>query len=178
MRKERVQDLWAITCYFNPVGYRRRLANYSLFRKALNVPLVTVELASADGFQLGPGDADILLQLRGHDIMWQKERLLNVALKAVPDTCRKIAWLDCDVMFAGEEWSERASEALDRHVLVHLFHERCNLPRDVMPEQLVDGDRSRMADSVMFRTAMGTSIPEDFCLADAPLIRRSTAGLA
>jgi len=171
-------ELWAITCYFNPVGYRRRLANYRLFRQCLKIPLVTVELSLDDGFQLGPEDADILVQLRGSDIMWQKERLLNVALKSVPENCRKIAWLDCDVIFAAEDWPKRASQALDQHVLVHLFQERYNLPRDVMPDQLVDGDRSRVADSVVFRTVMGQAIPEDFCLADAPLKRRSTAGLA
>ena len=27
----RENDLWAITCYFNPVGYRRRLAVFELF---------------------------------------------------------------------------------------------------------------------------------------------------
>jgi hypothetical protein len=171
-------SLWAITCYFNPVGYRRRLSNYRFFRQCLKIPLVTVELSLEDDFELSFGDADILLQLRGNDIMWQKERLLNVALKSVPENCRKIAWLDCDVIFADENWTERASQALDQHVLVHLFQERCNLPRDVMPDQLIDGNESPMADSVMFRTVMGKSIPEDFCLADAPLKRRSTAGLA
>ena len=50
---------WAITCYFNPVGYRRRLENYHLFRQRLNVPLVTVELSFDERFQLSAGDADI-----------------------------------------------------------------------------------------------------------------------
>ena len=35
--------IWAITAYFNPVGYRRRLWNYRFFRKQLSLPLVTVE---------------------------------------------------------------------------------------------------------------------------------------
>jgi hypothetical protein len=54
--------LWAITSYFNPAGYRTRLENYRRFRAHLTVPLVTVE-ASFDGrFELGPADADILVQ--------------------------------------------------------------------------------------------------------------------
>jgi len=178
MFESRPQDLWAITCYFNPVGYRRRLANYRLFRQCLKIPLVTVELSLGAGFQLNPGDADILLQIHGKDILWQKERLLNIALKSVPKNCGKIAWLDCDVIFESDDWVERASQALDQFALVHLFQERCNLPRDVMPNQLIDGNWSLMADSVMFRKVMGKSIPEDFFLADAPLKRRSTAGLA
>ena len=35
--------LWAITSCYNPMGYARRAANYRLFRRSLNVPLVTVE---------------------------------------------------------------------------------------------------------------------------------------
>src|SRR2546429_9079813 len=34
--------LWAITCYFNPMGWRRRLANYHAFRRRLSLPLITV----------------------------------------------------------------------------------------------------------------------------------------
>jgi hypothetical protein len=35
--------LWAITCYYNPLGYAGRLANYHRFRQELRLPLVTVE---------------------------------------------------------------------------------------------------------------------------------------
>jgi hypothetical protein len=75
-----VESLWAITSYFNPMSYQRRRANYRLFRERLNVPLVTVELAYGRDFELSDGDADILVQLRARDILWQKERLLNLAL--------------------------------------------------------------------------------------------------
>jgi hypothetical protein len=37
--RRNVGDLWVIASYFNPVGYRRRLANYRLFRERLIVPL-------------------------------------------------------------------------------------------------------------------------------------------
>jgi hypothetical protein len=53
---------WAITCYFNPAGYRRRLENYRTFRQRLKVPLVAVELSFGEEFQLASGDADILVQ--------------------------------------------------------------------------------------------------------------------
>jgi len=75
----------AVTSYFNPMKSRRRLANYRTFRSRLDVPLVTVELAFDGQFELTSGDADHLIQLSGGDIMWQKERLLNIALEAVPD---------------------------------------------------------------------------------------------
>jgi hypothetical protein len=112
--------LWAITSYFNPAGYRTRLENYRRFRAHLTVPLVTVE-ASFDGrFELGPADADILVQRHARDVLWQKERLLNVALGFLPAECDRVAWLDCDVVFAADDWPKRACAALTTHSLVQL----------------------------------------------------------
>ena len=126
--------LWAITCYFNPIGYRRRLANYHAFRDRLNVPLVAVELSYGGAFHLHEGDADLLIQLRGRHVLWQKERLLNVALAAVPAVCDKVAWLDCDVVFERADWAERASHLLGRYALLHLFREAYEVRQEALPE--------------------------------------------
>lgn len=114
-------SLWAITAYFNPARYRRRLENYRTFRARLDVPLVAVELAYGPEFELGEGDADVLIQLRGLDVMWQKERLLNLALQALPDECGKVVWMDCDLVVESTDWSGRLSALLDRHPLVQAF---------------------------------------------------------
>ena len=45
--------MWAITSYYNPVRYKRRLSNYRMFRANLGIPLVTVELSFDDKFELG-----------------------------------------------------------------------------------------------------------------------------
>ncbi len=121
-------DLWAITSFYNPIGYRRRLLNYREFRARLNVPLVAVELAFDRGFELAAGDADILIQLRGGDVMWQKERLLNLALAAVPPNCRKIAWVDSDVVFDRADWAEATSRLLDRAGIVQPFSHAYDIP--------------------------------------------------
>jgi hypothetical protein len=104
--------LWGITSFFNPAGFDSRRANYRTFRSRLNVPLLTVELSFADGFELQPTDAEILLQISGGDVMWQKERLLNLALAALPPDCDLVAWLDCDVIFGSSDWPERARQQL------------------------------------------------------------------
>jgi hypothetical protein len=101
--------------------YRRRRANYRTFRERLNVPLVAVELANGAAFELTEEDADVLIQLRDGDVMWQKERLLNVALGALPAGCRKVVWVDCDIVFAAEDWAERVSALLERFMLVQAF---------------------------------------------------------
>src|SRR5438093_8021963 len=87
--------LWAVTAYFNPMRYRRKRANYRLFRAHLDVPLVAVELAYGCDFELVDDDADILVRLRGRDVLWQKERLLNLALEALPARWRTVAWVGC-----------------------------------------------------------------------------------
>jgi hypothetical protein len=128
-------DLWAITCYFNPAGYRRRLANYRLFRERLTVPLVTVELAYGNDFELDAKDAEVLVRLRGNDILWQKERLLNVALSALPDSCRKVVWLDCDVIFEADDWPRQTGLLLDRFTLVQPFSHLYHSPGDWNPDE-------------------------------------------
>jgi hypothetical protein len=121
-------DIWAITAYFNPVGYRSRLANYKTFRDRLTLPLVTVELAYDGRLELGELDADILVQIRGGDVLWQKERLLNIALDAVPESCDKVVWVDCDLIFEpADPWLE-VSQKLDEYVLVQPFNEALDLP--------------------------------------------------
>jgi hypothetical protein len=53
------------------MGYRRRSANFRVFRERLGVPLLAVELAYGERFELGEGDAEILVRLRGRDVLWQ-----------------------------------------------------------------------------------------------------------
>jgi hypothetical protein len=156
-------DFWAITCYFNPIGYRRRLENYYTFRQHLAVPLLTVELSFDADFQLQQHDADVLVQLRGGSVMWQKERLLNVALKLVPDTCDYIAWLDCDVVFELGDWVERARRALDQFALLRLFHKRHDLSHDASVDHVL-AEWARMT---------GSSLPDA-----APIDRCRSPGLA
>jgi hypothetical protein len=171
-------NLWVITSYFNPIGYQRRLENYHTFRQHLAVPLVTVELAFDGAFQLHSGDADILVQVRGGDVLWQKERLLNLALKSLPDPCDKVAWLDCDVVFESDDWAARASQALDHFGLLHLFHERHDLPPDVRLDQLRSCDADPTSRSVVHKMTTGEATPEDLYSPNALLVRRSGPGLA
>ncbi len=122
--------LWTITSYFNPAGYKSRLANYRTFKEHHATPLLAVELSFTGSFELQPGDADILVQLTGGDVLWQKERLLNVALRHLPNDCDTIAWVDCDVVFSNDQWPQQAREALNTFALIQLFSERWHLARD------------------------------------------------
>jgi len=114
-------ELWAVTTYFNPCGYRSRYRNYRAFRQNIQVPLLTVELCFGKVYELTAADATRLVQLRSDQVMWQKERLINLALQALPSQCRKVAWLDCDILFERSDWADEASRALDHFSLVQLF---------------------------------------------------------
>jgi hypothetical protein len=114
-------SLWAITSYFNPIRYESRRSAYKIFRKNLRVPLVTVELSFDGQFDLQKDDADILIQISGGAIAWQTQRLLNIALKHVPSSVNKIAWMDCDIIFADSDWPARAEAALDTYCFIQPF---------------------------------------------------------
>lgn len=127
-------DFWAITSYFNPMRYARRRSNFRIFRERLNVPLIAVELAYADEFELKEQDADILIRLRGSAILWQKERLLNLGLRALPPHCRKVAWVDCDIIFDTADWAASAKAMLDQRAIVQMFSRVKYLPAAWTPE--------------------------------------------
>lgn len=117
----------AITAYFNPARYRSRLLNFRTFRQHLGVPLIAVEFSPTADFDLRRDDADVLIQLTDGDVMWQKERLLNIAIASLPD-CEAVAWLDCDVVLLGEDWVKRTLRRLDSCKLVQPFSRVTELP--------------------------------------------------
>ncbi len=125
------EDLWVITCYFNPGGYRTKLANYHVFAAALRrsgLRLLTIECAfGAQPFSLAPSPH--VLRVSCADVMWQKERLLNLAIAALPDQCAKVALLDCDVLFENNEWAVLTARLLDDYPLVQPFERVFRLPR-------------------------------------------------
>jgi hypothetical protein len=148
-------SVWGITCYFNPIGYRRRLENYRIFRKKLIVPLLTVESSQNNDYHLRPGDADILVQVKSQDLLWQKERLFNIGLQSLPRDCDTVAWLDCDVVFESDDWPERASNLLETYKIVMPFKFMYELPKVGLP----DGDDSErpVKYSLMYALASGMS---------------------
>ena len=120
-------ELWGITTYFNPAGYKTKSTLYRLFRESCKnqgLNLLTVELAfDTASFELGDRDADRLIQLRTEkeNILWQKEAMLNIALKNLPPDCDKIVWLDCDIIFKNQEWVKETATLLERYPIVQPF---------------------------------------------------------
>jgi hypothetical protein len=124
------QRFWVITTYYNPCAYRSRRENYDHFRRRLSAPLLTIELALPGCFELTKGDATRLVRIESDDVLWQKERLINLALTHLPPECEELAWVDCDILFESDAWVEDVSLALKTHPLVQCFTRMRYLPQD------------------------------------------------
>jgi hypothetical protein len=126
-----IDDLWILTCYFNPNNYKTRLENYEIFREKFqksNLKLLTVECAFGDtSFQLEPHSD--LLQIRSPHVMWQKERLLNILVSRLPAVVQKIAWVDCDILFENPNWAIQTSRLLEIFPVVQPFARVVRLPK-------------------------------------------------
>jgi hypothetical protein len=151
-----LQELWAITSYFNPVGYRTRLDNYHIFRRYLNIPLLTVELSFHGSFELTRNDADILVQIHEGDVMWQKERLLNIALHKLPDQCKYIMWLDCDIVFEREDWLASTVEALHNSVLIQPYSIVYDVQQGTDVSDTLPGNVLMQRESMAWKICHGT----------------------
>lgn len=130
-----MSELVAITTYFNPCGYRTRRANYDLFMdgmRASGVPCITVECAfPGQGFELP--DALDVIRIRAEALLWQKERLLNLAASWLPPSCKFVAWLNCDILFDNPRWADDLVEILKGHKVAQVWETCVRLGPDGKP---------------------------------------------
>ena len=126
-----VDDLWIVTSYFDPVGYHSRRRNYDAFRAPIiagGLHFLTIECAFGDdAFTLPPSPH--IVQVRSPHIMWQKERLLNLAISRLPARCTKVAWVDCDTLFTNPAWAVATSHLLERFPVVQPYETALRLPQ-------------------------------------------------
>lgn len=144
--------LGIVTCFFNPCGYQQTVENYFRFREALGHECLTAELSFQGKFVIP--DA---IHLHGgpQNIMWQKERLLNIGIENLPDKYDKVAWIDADLLFLNPHWLDEAEEKLNQFPVVQLFEN----------VHLLDS-RGHVSRTIMGRVkGIETKIPGNGCLA-------------
>lgn len=125
---DRPGKLAAIACYFNPAGFSRLKANYQRFVHEFpywGIPLYVAEVAFGDAPYVDlpaiPGVHIHRITAADRHILWQKERLLNLAETLVPADYDSLAWIDADCTFLSPTWAAESIEALRRYRVVQLF---------------------------------------------------------
>ena len=124
-------DVCLVTTFFNPAGFESKRALHAEFARVVagsGLRLVTVECAFGDApFELSASPDTI--HVRAKDAMWQKERLINLAVERLPAQYRKVVWIDCDVYFENADWALETARRLDDFPLVQPFDTAYWLPR-------------------------------------------------
>jgi hypothetical protein len=133
-------DVCGIACFFNPANSQLRITNYKKFRsrtREQGLRMVITEL-------LFPNQTSGIVEFEENwtivihreiknksEILWQKEALLNLALRNIPENwfwCTKIVWLDTDILLE-DGWIEKTSQLLsNRHAIGQIFTHLVQLP--------------------------------------------------
>lgn len=126
-------ELYVITVYYNPCNYKSRRKTYDDFmftmRKS-SINVITIECAFGDDkFDL-PESNDVV-KVRSNSLLWQKERLINIGALYLPNTCKYVAWIDCDIVFENKNWAIETCELLsDKYTIVQLWEECSRLEKE------------------------------------------------
>lgn len=126
--------LWVVSCYYNWNRYLRKRANIDLFRERLaaqKIPLLIVECAlPGRPYELNGPD---IIHVRSGSRLWQKERLINLAIQYLPDCCQYVVWMDSDLLYLSSEWAWRVQDALTVNDILQPFSRVVRLGRDNSP---------------------------------------------
>ena len=146
-------EFWGVAAVFGVSVSPRQLENLEIFGRSVRrqgLPLVVAELAFGDAPHRVPDTvADRVLRFRSPDVLWHKERLLNLAVRALPPSCRFVAWLDADVVFENDEWVAATRDQLSTHTVVQPFETAWWLGEDdAAPSGLREDGLGRRMDSM------------------------------
>jgi len=125
--------LHVAAAYSNPFRWRTRRELANDFRRHMaaspNVVLHVGELAYGDRpFEVTDPSSDPNdVQLRGRDILFQKENVLNLVIKTFPPDCRFGAVIDMDWHFTRHDWALEAIAQLSIYEWTQLFSSYADL---------------------------------------------------
>lgn len=138
-------DVAVITCYFNWCKFLNPTRNFHRFLRDMkknNIPLYGVELSLTNEFETEGLENWKHLKVNKNNVCFQKEACMNLAEKMVPKEYKKIAWIDCDLIFTSGDWYEQTSKKLEEYKLIQLYTHGCSLNKY--------GKISREVPSVMY----------------------------
>ena len=127
-------NLYIVTAVFNPFGFKSRIRLYNHFKKHMadsGAKLFTVEAAFGHHpFEVTCTNDPMNLQVRTNQVLWHKERLINLGMKklfhAVPDA-NYLGWYDADITFANHNWVSEVTHQLSHLSVIQPFSTAINL---------------------------------------------------
>ncbi|NJM54582.1 MAG: hypothetical protein HC841_00420 [Verrucomicrobiae bacterium] len=122
--------LGIVACHFNPAGFDNQIGNLTRWRNAIQhqtagrpIVLAHARFPQSQSYSIFSGHEFTVCPFDATDrnVLWQKERLLNLAIARLPPSVTKVAWVDADILFLDPDWAYRAEEMLDEHPVIQLF---------------------------------------------------------
>jgi len=130
-------SLYCISAYFNPMGLSNRYENFCVFYQRMmqhDANVLFAEMALHErGFELPKvvNDNQLPVQVCTKHILWQKENLLSLLLKHLPDDCDKVCWVDSDILFQHPDWQAEIHAALQKYRVIQGYSFAAMLPKGV-----------------------------------------------
>ncbi|WP_299481467.1 hypothetical protein [uncultured Roseibium sp.] len=119
-----------VSAYFNPLRSVVMLQNHRAFVAAIEKHSDCLTIV--EGVFDGVTQAKASISVPCRFVMWQKERLLNLAISRLIEKFDAIAWIDGDVIFENPEWLEATAETLQRCDVAQIFQQ---VRQSALPEQ-------------------------------------------
>jgi hypothetical protein len=120
--KHSTYDMAICLVVFNPSKTKRILMNYLYTKNQFlrqNLPVFTIELVY-DGTSPEIPDA---FHVHSNSVMFHKENLYRVLETKIPRKYKKLAFLDCDILFPDPTWYSKTSKLLDEYDVVQPFEQ-------------------------------------------------------
>jgi hypothetical protein len=157
-------DLCVIVPFFNPCHSAWRRDNFTTLAQTLNssgVEWRAIECVFGNRQPELPEDGHVR-GIRSESVLWQKERLVNAALRDLPDQFTKIAWIDGDVVFSNSRWICDTSDALETLAVVQPFETAVRLPANASRLPPDEDHVGEVSFAAMFRERTGTVEGHDY----------------
>lgn len=138
--------LAVITSFFNPMNYTNIKYNYLKFSEKIKekADLFPIELSFDGEFFI---DDENVTRINGNEnnVLWQKEKLLNIVLSKLPKEYTNVAWIDCDILFESEKWVEEINEKLKYYKVLQLYEKSKRLDDKGNIDRLSEGAIKRIS---------------------------------
>jgi hypothetical protein len=98
-----------ITTHYNPAGFTRLRETWREWQPTIG-EVITIELVIGGESEI-PGS--VAIHGNSDNVLWQKERLINLAIEQLPSGVRTVAWVDHDIVFEDQNWLVESQRMID-----------------------------------------------------------------